>query len=267
MKQHEFESVIAAAGLAPRIADTQAWRFVLAGHTLQVRTAENVLDVMSARCCRIDGGAAAEFAQIAMLSQGYACSARILPQADDPSLLVTLTEGGRQLLTPAQADSAEALSSVTSRLKSCVRAELTPRLVSELRAVAEERRCWIKVLGWDLVPELRLRLGAALPACGPEDLSSGSQRLIVLGSDNDDVGSQIRIGRALASLTLTLGSVGLRPHVGTPVADTPGAVAVLKKTLKLIGTPQLLLAVGTPSRPKSEGLSSHDQVSKLVLSA
>ena len=266
MKQHEFEAVIAAAGLAPRIADTQAWRFVLAGHTLQVRTAENVLDVMSALCCRIDGGAAAEFAQIAMLSQGYACSARILPQADDPSLLVTLTEGGRQLLTPAQADSAEALSSVTSRLKSCVRAELTPRLVSELRAVAEERRCWIKVLGWDLVPELRLRLGAALPARGAGDLSSGSH-LIVLGSDNDDVGSQIRIGRALASLTPTLGSVGLRPHVGTPVADTPGAVAVLKKTLKLIGTPQLLLGVGTTSSPKSAGLSLRDQVSKLVLSA
>jgi hypothetical protein len=266
MNQRELELVVAAAGLAPRLADTQAWRFVVAGHTLQLRTDENALDILSARRCRIDCGAAAEFAQIYMLSLGYACTARILPNADDPSLLVTLTEGGRQLLTPTQADSAEALRNVISRPESPATSVMAPRLLNDLRAVADERRCWIKVLGWDLVPDLELRLGAALPALSPEAFISESH-LIVLGSDNDDVASQIRIGRALAMLTLRLGSVGFQPHVGVPVADVPGASAVLERTLSLIGTPQILFAVGTTNCPTTDGLGLGDQVSKVVFSA
>ena len=266
MKQRELELVVATAGLAPRLAETQAWRFVVAGHTLQVRTDENVLDIVSARCCRIDCGAATEFVQRAMRSLGQTSTVRVLPHPNDPSLVATITEGGRHWLAPTQPELSEVLRAVISGAHASSGAMMTAKFVSDLEAVAEERRCWIKVVRWDLVAEAGLRLGAALPARSSEELSPTSQ-LIVLGSDVDDAGSQIRIGRALASLVLTLGFAGFPVTVGAPVADVPGASAALARTLGVIGTPQVLLAVEKSNNPTSHGLGLGDEVSKAVLSA
>jgi hypothetical protein len=266
MNRRELELVIATADLAPRLAETQAWRFVVAGHTLQLRTDANAWHTVSARCSRIDCGAATEFAQRAMRSLGQTSTVRVLPRANDQSLLATITEGGNHWLTPTEPELAEMLRAIISRTHPCGGAVMTAKFVSDLQTVAEDRKCWIKVLGSDVVAEVALRLGAGLPTRGSDAFSSTSH-IIVLGSDSDDVGSQIRTGRALASLVLTLGFAGFPVTVGAPVADVPGASAVLTRTLSLIGTPQILIAVGTPSGPPAHGLGLDDQVSKLVLSA
>src|SRR5439155_11508691 len=98
MNTEELHLVTTFASLAPSVHNTQPWRFVATGHSLEVRADRTrrlaFLDE-SARQLHLSCGAAVEFARLAIRSLGYTCVVRLAPRADDLLLLATLTLGGR----------------------------------------------------------------------------------------------------------------------------------------------------------------------------
>ena len=105
MNIEELQLVTTFASLAPSVHNTQPWRFVAEGHTLEVRAdPERQLDYLddNARQLHISCGGVVEFARLAVRALGYDCVVRLLPRPDDKTLIATLTLGGRSAARPGE---------------------------------------------------------------------------------------------------------------------------------------------------------------------
>src|SRR4051812_5306791 len=101
----ELELITTFASLAPSVHNTQPWRFVGDGHTLEVRAdPTRQLEFLDddARQLHVSCGGVVEFARLAIRALGYDCVVRLLPRPDDKTLLATLTLGGRSVVRPAE---------------------------------------------------------------------------------------------------------------------------------------------------------------------
>jgi len=105
MNNEELQLITTFASLAPSVHNTQPWRFVADGHTLEVRAdPERQLEFLddNARQLHISCGGVVEFARLAIRSLGYDCVVRFLPRPDDKTLIATLTLGGKSEAGPGE---------------------------------------------------------------------------------------------------------------------------------------------------------------------
>lgn len=68
--------------------------------------------------------------------------------------------------------------------------------------------------------------------------------IVLLGSDRDDPLSWLQAGRALADVLLVLTDAGLVSQPLGPALDLPSTRAQLRRELRLVGFPQMILRVG-----------------------
>ncbi len=87
--------------------------------------------------------------------------------------------------------------------------------------------------------------------------------LVILGTDTDTPQQWLVAGQALSHLLLTATTLGLRASMLGQVIDLPGTREQLRRELRLVGEPQMVLRVGygpaapaTPRRPLTEVLES-----------
>ena len=86
--------ILESAGLAPSVHNTQPWRFVVDGDTIDVRAdPERQLGYLdpAGRQLHVSCGAAIEFGYLAARACGRACEVSLLPDPGDRELLARLT--------------------------------------------------------------------------------------------------------------------------------------------------------------------------------
>jgi hypothetical protein len=239
------------ASLAPLAVADPRWHFTVVGHTWQLRL-DSLVEPSRARDLsgnirvHIACGAAVEFARLALRSLGYAATVRLTPRADDVSLLATLTEGHRQDATIAEK---RLIGAITESSDAATRHEvvvLAAPLLAELHEQTADRGCWLRVLD-DSDHEIS-RVAGLLTERAPEEVHSSPAyqsvgMFVLLGTDRDDPQSWLRVGRSLASLVLALAAHGLVAYPLPLVSEAPAAAVQLRRQLRLIGTPQVLVRV------------------------
>jgi hypothetical protein len=173
MNTEELQLVSAFASLAPSVHNTQPWQFVVDGHTLELRAdpARQLafLDDTS-RQLHMSCGAAVEFARLAIRALGYSCIVRLMPRADNPLLVATLTLGGREAPRPGE-----------RRLYDAAPRRYTDRgpyddkpvprdVATRMSDAASELGCWLRVLnrpGDRLLAAILLEKAEAIEADDP----------------------------------------------------------------------------------------------------
>lgn len=173
MNQEELQLVTTFASLAPSVHNTQPWQFVADGHTLEVRADPSrqlaFLDE-SSRQLHMSCGAAVEFARLAIRALGYTCVVRLLPRADDPCLIATLTLGNRSVAGPGEQRLYEAAPRrYTDRGPYSTR-PVPPGVLSRMCDVASEVGCWVRVLnrpGDRLLTSILLQKAEEIEASDP----------------------------------------------------------------------------------------------------
>lgn len=150
LTEEEFCAVVAYAGLAPSVHNTQPWRFVASGVTIQVHADPGrrlgYLDPQG-RQLAISCGAAVEHARLAIRSLNRSCVVRFQPAGLDGSgPVATLTVG------PAQSVSREEqrlIDAVPRRRTDRGPYDARPVPSTTLRRVGElvaDRGCWLRIL-------------------------------------------------------------------------------------------------------------------------
>ncbi|HET6908386.1 MAG TPA: nitroreductase family protein [Mycobacteriales bacterium] len=149
MDSEELRLITSYASLAPSVHNTQPWQFAVAGHTLEVRAdVERQLSYLdaSSRLLHLSCGAAIEFARLAVRVLGHACIVRLVPRADEPRLLATLTIGGPDQASPMERQLLEAaLRRYTDRGPYDDK-PVPSDVIDRMRGAAAEVGCWVRVL-------------------------------------------------------------------------------------------------------------------------
>ncbi len=107
---------------------------------------------------------------------------------------------------------------------------------------------------------------AAITAAAEADhaaLPDERPALVILGTDSDTPSQWLRAGQALSHLLLEATVLGLRASMLGQVIDLPGTRDQVRRLLRLVGEPQMVLRIGygplapaTPRRPLSEVVNS-----------
>ena len=149
MNPEELQLVTTFASLAPSIHNTQPWRFMANGHTLEVRADParqlSFLDD-SSRQLHMSCGAAVEFARLAIRALGYSCVVRLAPQADDPLLIATLTLGTRADARPGERRLYDAAPRRYTDRGPYDDKPVPPDVLTRMSDAAGEVGCWLRVL-------------------------------------------------------------------------------------------------------------------------
>ena len=149
MNAEELQLVTTFASLAPSVHNTQPWRFVVTGHTLEVRADPSrqltFLDE-STRQLHLSCGAAVEFARLAIRSLGYSCVVRLAPRADDPLLLATLTMGSRSEAKPSERRLFEAAARRYTDRGPYDDKPVPRGVIARMADAAAEVGCWVRTL-------------------------------------------------------------------------------------------------------------------------
>jgi hypothetical protein len=150
LEPDQTRTIAAFAALAPSVHNTQPWRFVAIGPTIEVRAESGrQLDYLDAtsRQLHISCGAAIEFARLAVRALGYDCVVRLAPRPDrEPDLLATLTAGHR---LPTSAGEQRLIEAIPRRYTDRGRYDDRPvpgDVLNRAREAAAERGCWLRLL-------------------------------------------------------------------------------------------------------------------------
>ena len=149
MNAEELELITTFASLAPSVHNTQPWQFVATGHTLEVRAdPERQLAFIdeSSRQMHMSCGAAVEFARLAIRALGYSCIVRLMPRADDPLLIATLTLGSTSLPGPLEQRLYEAAPRRYTDRGPYDDQPVPDALLARMADAADEVGCWLRVL-------------------------------------------------------------------------------------------------------------------------
>lgn len=145
----DIRAVVEYAGLAPSVHNTQPWRFVTSGRTLEVYADESRrLDYLDpeGRQLAISCGLVVEYARLAIRGLGRTCVIRLLPSSNPCDPLATLTIGRPE---PATADEEQLIAAIalrrTDRGPYDVQA-VPPVVLNGLHKLVESCGCWLRVL-------------------------------------------------------------------------------------------------------------------------
>lgn len=148
--EDEIRAIVAYAGLAPSVHNTQPWRFVASGHTLEIHVDPGrrlpYLDP-AGRQLTISCGAAVECARLAVRALGRSCVVRLLPGGDDGAgPLATITIGRAQ---PVTAEEQRLIDAIPLRRTDRGPYDGEPvgdRVLRRVRDLVNARGCWLRVL-------------------------------------------------------------------------------------------------------------------------
>lgn len=149
MNAEELDLVTTFASLAPSVHNTQPWQFIATEHSLEVRAdPARRLDFLdeSSRQLHMSCGAAVEFARLAIRALGLSCIVRLLPRADDPLLLATLTVGGQSAIRPGEQRLYDAAPRRYTDHGPYDDSPLPNRVLSRMADAAAEVGCWLRFL-------------------------------------------------------------------------------------------------------------------------
>jgi nitroreductase len=148
MDQQVVRDIVEQAARAPSIHNTQPWRFVASGDTLQLWTDESrgltVIDP-TGRARHLSCGAALLHARVAAAAARLQPSVALLPDPAQPQHLadLRLAEGGAEAV---DSDLAGAIGTRRT-VRSAFTSEAVPdEVLAELRRAAEHEGCWARVI-------------------------------------------------------------------------------------------------------------------------
>jgi nitroreductase len=257
--------IVAAAGHAPSVHNTQPWRFALYadGPTSGVDLYADedrrlpVLDPLG-RQLHLPCGAALLHAQVAAGARGLSAHAQLLPDADDPEHLAE--DHGAYLRPLTHGDDLLHLEVLLDRADRQQGAD--PLYRRELAA-------WAHLVGpaADVIPAAALPVDAQrgsllrLPDPDPDPDAGGARPGLAAGqppvaerpdvavgvSDDDTPLSWLRAGQALCAVLLQAAHEGVMAQPLAQATDLPGSRQRLGAALGLVGSPQLALRLGHPA--------------------
>jgi len=140
------EAVLAVAVRAPSIHNTQPWRWRLAGGVLDLRADRSrQLEVADpdGHSLLISCGAAAHLTELALQAAGWSVEAQLLPEPNDPDLLVRFVPRGAvepDATVLARVDAAQRRRSDRRPFRS---AEVPEQVVEQLRAAGSAPDAWV----------------------------------------------------------------------------------------------------------------------------
>jgi len=148
MDQQVVRDIVEQASRAPSIHNTQPWRFIGSGDTLQLWTDESrglaVIDP-TGRARHLSCGAALLHARVAAAAAGFLPSVALLPEPAQPQHLadLRLAEGGADDLDAELAGAIGARRTIRSAFTS---ETLPDEILAELRRAAEQEGCWARLV-------------------------------------------------------------------------------------------------------------------------
>ena len=149
LTDEQVREVVGFAALAPSVHNTQPWRFVWDGRSLEVyddpARSLPVLDP-TGRERVMSCGAAVENAVLGMRGLGRHCDVELLPDPDRPELLARLSPGSEE---PATVDEHALVEAIPRRYTDRGRflaKEVAGDVIDRLRAAAEGAGAWLRAV-------------------------------------------------------------------------------------------------------------------------
>ena len=145
----DLSVILESAGLAPSVHNTQPWRFVVEGDSIEVRAEParqlSYLD-RAGRQLHVSCGAAIEFGYLAARACGRACEVSLLPEAADHQLLARLRLGGPAPATPDETKLADAIATRYTDRGPYSDERVPPAVVTAIAERAAELGAWVREL-------------------------------------------------------------------------------------------------------------------------
>lgn len=244
-----IRAVDALASYGPSVDGRRPWHFVPVGHSIEARAYDGwsttPLDVEDRRL-HIAAGASVELARLAVRDLGFSCVVRLPPRCVGGAghVLGTLTVGHEFPVTPFERRLIDAVPHLQGRLSHPPPAHPLRDALAVAAGAAAERGCWLRVLDR---PSDRRAIAALLDELHqPEPhagMPSGNDTLLLVGTDDDTPRAWLRCGRALVLTLLVLLEAGLDTDWTAAAGNPPQLRMRLQRSLGLLGSPQLMLAV------------------------
>jgi nitroreductase len=158
------------AGYAPSVHNTQPWRWLVRGHTLElwaVRQRQLPITDPLGRLLTVSCGTALQHARLALAAEGWQAEVTRLPDPDQPDLLARIVVTGRTEVTPAAKRLIQTAQVRHTDRRPLPETPVDPATVDELRATAAQEGAHLHVLRPDDVIQLA---GAASRAQRVEDV-------------------------------------------------------------------------------------------------
>jgi nitroreductase len=160
----DLEVIARYAALAPSVHNTQPWRFVSDGDSLDVRAERNrqlgFLDP-TGRQLHVSCGAAVEFAYLAVRDAGRACAVEVFPEPHDLDLIARLQAGQPQPATEMERALAEALVRRYTDRGPYDDREVPPDVIDDIAQRSSELGVWLRSLSREERSAVVLVLGDA----------------------------------------------------------------------------------------------------------
>jgi hypothetical protein len=170
----DLRLIVEYAGLAPSVHNTQPWRFVARGSTIEVHPDNSRrLDYLDpvGRQQAISCGAAIEFARLAIRALGHSCVVRLLPGGTaEIGPLATLTVGRTEPTTAEEQRLVDAIPRRRTDRSPYEDRAVPADVVRRLRDVVAARGCWARMLdrpGDRLIASRLLRVAEDIEAADP----------------------------------------------------------------------------------------------------
>lgn len=147
--QDEIREIVEFAGLAPSVHNTQPWRFVACGQTIEVYgDDERRLPYLDpeGRQLAISCGAAVEYARLAVRALGRSCVVRLLPGSSADGPVATLTIGRTQAVTGEEQRLIDAVPRRRTDRGPYDGQPVSDRVLRRVSDLVNARGCWLRVL-------------------------------------------------------------------------------------------------------------------------
>jgi nitroreductase len=254
-------AAVDAAVLAPSLYNRQPWRFGLTEHALDVY-AET-----SGWAAHIACGAAATNAHLALAAAGVPTRMRLLPDPDEPDLLIRLDAedlDAEDEAAPAHRDvalAAEIPRRHTNRLP-FYDTPVPAAAIAALRAAAAGHDVWLEILIGRMplifitemvsaadralrhTPDYRDELVDDSSTYAPGYDFRAEPLMVVLGTATDSPRDQITAGIALQYVLLAATQAGLGVSLRSQPVRVPSAREQLRVGLRRSGSPQIVARIG-----------------------